>query len=361
MVMKHKTRAIGLGSVPIGGGAPVSVQSMLNTDPRDVEACIAQIRELARVGCDIVRVAVPDFEAVEGLPALVGASPIPVVADVHFDFKLALAAIGAGVHGLRVNPGNLGGRERGRAVARAAAEAGVAVRIGVNAGSLDRAILSQFGGATAEALAQSALENCALFEAEGCSRLKVSVKVSDVATTVQAYRCVAARSDYPLHVGVTEAGTPTMGRIKSAVAIGALLLDGIGDTIRVSLTAAPVQEVYAGIQILQAVGLRPCRPDIVSCPTCGRTRIDLVPLVEAVEAEVARLRVAGMDIDLGKVAIMGCEVNGPGEARDADLGIAGGNESGVLFEHGKVVKRIPADQLKEVLIGEIRKHAVPRG
>lgn len=332
---------------------------MTNTPTADVVATLAQIRELADTGCDLIRVAVPDREAATALAHLVRQSPLPVIADIHFDYRLALASIAAGAAGIRVNPGNLGGPDRVAAVATAARDAGTAVRIGVNAGSLNEGQLATGHGNRAAAMVAAASEFCAAFEAAGCTALKVSLKASDVPTTVAAYRLFAAQTDYPLHVGVTEAGTPAAGIVKSAVGIGALLLDGIGDTIRVSLTAPPVEEVKAGIRILEAVGLREAAPEIVSCPTCGRTRIALQPLVEAVEDEIRRLKASGHTIQLRKIALMGCVVNGPGEARDADLGIAGGDGKGALFRHGRVVRTVPESELLSAFLAELRQHVSP--
>ncbi len=350
----RQTRSLRLGNVMVGGGAPVSVQSMTNTDTHDVAATLAQIRALADVGCEVARVAVPDAAALPALADLVRQSPVPVIADVHFDYRLAVAAIEAGAAGVRINPGNIGGRAKVEAVARAAAAHDTVVRIGVNSGSLEKELLARCGGPTPEALVESALRGCELAEAAGCRNIKVSLKSSSVPDTVAAYRLFAARADYPLHIGVTEAGTLRGGLIKSAVGIGCLLLEGIGDTLRVSLTASPIEEVKAGIRILEAAGQRAAWPELVSCPTCGRTQIDLVAVAEAVEAEIDRLQSAGYRIGLRKVAIMGCVVNGPGEARDADLGLAGGNGMGVLFRHGQVVRSLPEAELLPALLSELR-------
>ena len=355
----RRSRGLMLGTLRIGGGAPVSVQSMTDTDTRDVVGTCEQIRELALAGCDAVRVALPDQAALAALPGILAGSSIPVVADIHFDYRLALGAIRVGAHGIRINPGNIGSRDRVRQVAVAAAERGVPIRIGVNSGSLDQAVREKHGGATAQALCESALLACRMLEQDGCSGLKVSLKASDVATTVAACRLFATRTDYPLHLGVTEAGTLETGTIKSAVGIGALLLDGIGDTLRVSLTASPLEEVRVGIRILEAVGLREARPDIVSCPTCGRTRVALVPIVQALECEIARIKSSGGRIGLGKIAVMGCAVNGPGEAREADLGIAAGDGYGVLFRHGKVVRRVAENELLQTLLAEIAEATTP--
>jgi len=335
----------------------VSIQSMTNADPLDVPGNLVQICELAAAGCDIVRVAVPTQRAVAALAELLNESPLPIVADIHFDHRLAVAAIETGVHGVRINPGNIGGTSGALAVARAAAACNVAVRIGVNAGSLEPDISSRYGGPAPEALAESALRHCEAFERAGCSNLKVSLKSSDVWTTVAANRIFAARTDYPLHLGVTEAGTEYAGVVKSAVGIGALLLEGIGDTIRVSLTAPPVREVQTALRILEACGLRSAAPEIVACPTCGRTQIDLIALATAVEREVCRLKAEGYRIGARKIAVMGCAVNGPGEARDADIGIAGGKGRGILFANGEIVRTCPEERLLEVFLQELRKRA----
>lgn len=356
----RKTRSFKIGNVPVGGGAPVTVQSMTDTDTRDAAATLAQIRELAAAGCDIIRVAVPDQAAVVALGKIVSGSPIPVIADIHFDYRLAVASMEAGVHGIRINPGNIGEPWKLKEVVRVAVERRVPIRVGVNGGSLEKDLLDRYGGATPEALAESALRNCALVEEAGCRAIKVSLKSSSVRDTVAAYRLFAARTDYPLHLGVTEAGTLLGGTVKSAAGIGALLLDGIGDTLRVSLTGPPLDEVNIGIRILEATGLREAHPEIVSCPTCGRTQIRLLPIVTAVENEIARLKKEGVEIRLRKIAIMGCVVNGPGEARDADLGIAGGKNSGVLFKHGKVVRSLKEEELLPVLLEEIRAATVKR-
>ncbi|OGV72284.1 MAG: 4-hydroxy-3-methylbut-2-en-1-yl diphosphate synthase [Lentisphaerae bacterium RIFOXYB12_FULL_65_16] len=359
MIVRRPTRSIVLGTVAIGGTAPVSVQSMTTTDTRDARATLRQITALARAGCEIARVAVPDTDAATSLRNIVRNSPLPVVADIHFDARLALRAIEAGAHGIRINPGNLGGPDNVRQVARAAAAHRTVVRVGINAGSLGTKGRRPGPERLPRAMVDAALACCELLEQEGCHSLKVSLKASDVQTTVAAYRLLASRADYPLHLGVTEAGTREVGTLKSAVAFGCLLLEGIGDTLRVSLTAPPVEEVKAGIRILEAAGLRHPQPDIISCPTCGRTRINLFGLVRAVEREVARLKRQGFHIDLDKIAIMGCEVNGPGEAREADVGVAGGRGRGVLFKHGKVVKTLDEGDLLPALLEEVRRHATP--
>ncbi len=351
---RRQTRRIQVGGVAVGGGAPVSIQSMTTTDTRDAAATLAQIRELAAAGCEIIRVTVPDEAAAAAFGNIVRGSPIPVIADIHFDYRLALAALAAGAHGIRVNPGNLGGPERLREVAQAAAGSGAALRIGVNGGSLGKELLAKHGGVTSAALVESALVNCRMAADAGCVNLKVSLKSSNVPATVAACRLFAEQSAWPQHIGVTEAGTRLSGTVKSAAALGCLLLEGIGDTLRVSLTAPPVEEVRVGLRILEACGLREARPEIVSCPTCGRTQIDLMPIAEAVEDEVARLKAAGVVIPLRKIAVMGCVVNGPGEARDADLGIAGGQGKGILFKNGRTVATLAEAELLPALLREIR-------
>ena len=346
---RKKTRQIHIGPVAIGGGAPVSVQSMTNTKTTDTEATLAQIRALAAAGCDIVRLAVPDMDAARNLKNILPKSPVPLVADIHFDYHLALEAIRQGIHGLRLNPGNIGGEENVRKVVEAAKAAGIPIRIGVNAGSLDKKLLEKYGGVTAEALVESALQHVRILEAQGFYDMKISLKAHDVPLTIAAYRLMSETVDYPLHLGITEAGTVRTGVIKSAVGIGALLAEGIGDTIRVSLTADPVEEVKAGIAILRALGLRRGGVRFISCPTCGRTEIDLIGLATEVEQ---RLQNVHKDIT---VAVMGCVVNGPGEAREADFGIAGGKGKGLLFKKGEVIGTYPYDRLCDALLEEIEK------
>ena len=339
------TRRIDVGGVPVGGGAAVTVQSMCNTDTRDAGATIEQMRRLRAAGCDIIRVAVPDEAAAAALPAIMAEAPMPVVADIHFDYRLALAAAEAGVSAVRINPGNIGARERVEAVAHACKDRGIPIRIGVNTGSLEKKLLAKYGGPTAEALVESAAGEIEALHAVGFEDIALSVKASDVALAVAAYRLAAERFDCPLHVGVTEAGTSYWGLVNSAVGIGTLLMEGIGDTIRVSLTADPAEEVRAGLAILRACGLRRGGVRFVSCPTCGRTRIDLIGLARQVEE-----RVAGLDRDI-TVAVMGCEVNGPGEAREADFGIAGGKGFGSLFVRGRVVAtKVPEAELPDRLM-----------
>ena len=342
--MNKLTRQIKVGNVAIGGTAAVSVQSMCNTPTADAAVTLEQIKRLAAAGCEIIRLAVPDMAAAEAFRSITEASPIPVIADIHFDYRLAVAAIENGAAAVRVNPGNLGGEDAVKAVAETLLKYNVPVRVGANSGSLPKEFIQHLSAATAaehdellsEALVQSVLQQAALFERYGVKDIKVSLKASSVPATVKAYRKFAARADYPLHVGVTEAGTPGKGIVKSAAGIGALLLDGIGNTIRVSLTADPEQEVIAALRILESVGLREAAPDLVACPTCGRTRINLVELAEKVEALINRIKAQKGVIQLKKIAVMGCVVNGPGEARDADLGIAGGDGKVVLFRRGVI-------------------------
>ena len=337
------TRQILAGGVPIGGGAPVTIQSMCNTRTDDVEATVAQIGRLAQAGCQIVRVAVPDQAAAHAIGAIKERISIPLVADIHFDYRLALEAVAAGVDKVRINPGNIGGADRVKAVADACRTHGVPIRIGVNGGSLEKPILAKYGGVTPEALVESAFGHIALLHQYDFDDICVSLKSSDVRTTMAAYRLMSERSDYPLHLGVTETGTRRMGTIKSAIGIGGLLGFGIGDTIRVSLSADPVEEVYAARDILRALGLRQEGPNLIACPTCGRTRIDLIGLAEEVER-----RLQEVDKPL-TVAVMGCVVNGPGEASAADVGIAGGDGVGLLFRKGEIVKKVPQEDLVEEL------------
>lgn len=341
------TRQINIGNVPIGGGSPVSVQSMTNTDTRNVAATVNQIRRLAEAGCEIVRVAVPDDEAADALKDIKEQSQIPLVADIHFDYKLALKAIRNGVDGLRLNPGNIGGADKVREVVKAAAERKIPIRIGVNAGSLKKEILEKYGGVTASGLVESALEHVAILESLSFYDIKISLKAFEVPLMLEAYRMMSERVNYPLHIGVTEAGTPWTGTIRSAVGIGALLSEGIGDTLRVSLTGDPVTEVRVGIEILKALGLRESGPVIVSCPTCGRTEIELIKIAEEIEKQVQHIKKPI------KIAIMGCVVNGPGEAREADIGIAGGKGIGLLFKKGQVIRKISEDELVSELLKEI--------
>ncbi len=340
---REQTKRLTVGGVPLGGGAPVTVQSMCNTKTADVPATLAQIEALAAAGCEIVRVAVPDMAAADAVADICRGSSLPVVADVHFDYRLAVRCADNGAAAVRINPGNIGGADRVRAVAEACGARGIPIRIGINAGSLERRLLEKYGAPTPEALVESAAAEAAQLEAFGFTDICLSLKASSVPATVAACRLAAARFPYPLHLGVTEAGTEYQGVVKSAAGIGALLLDGIGDTIRVSLTAAPTDEVRAGIAILKAVGLRR-GVNIVSCPTCGRTEIDLIATAHEVER---RLAGCGRDIT---VAVMGCVVNGPGEAREADFGLAGGRGEAVLFRRGEVVGKVPEAQMVDALL-----------
>ena len=333
-----------MGNVLIGGGAPVSIQSMLNTKTTDVSACLTQIRSLADAGCEIVRLAVPDMDAAGAFGEIAKASPLPLVADIHFDYRLAIASAEAGASKIRINPGNIGGKDRVRAVADCCRTNGIPIRIGVNGGSLDRELLAKYGAPTAQALVDSAFSHVHLLEDCGFGDICVSMKSSDVPMMTEAYRIFSEHSDYPLHVGVTETGTEYMGTIKSAVGIGALLCLGIGDTVRVSLTADPVREVEAAKAILRASGVRRGGVNIISCPTCGRTKIDLIGLAGQVEEA---LRDCKKDLT---VAVMGCVVNGPGEARQADVGIAGGDDCGVLFVKGELREKVPYDALLPTLL-----------
>ena len=336
-----------VGSVPVGGGAPVSIQSMLNTRTTDVERSLKQLRALAAAGCQIARLAVPDREAAAGFAEIVKESPLPLVADIHFDYRLAILAAEAGAAKIRINPGNIGGEDRVKAVVDVCKDRHIPIRIGVNGGSLDKKLLEKYGHPTAEALVESAFQHLELLEKQGFYDTCVSMKSSTVPTMVAAARLFRSKCDYPLHIGVTETGPVRQGLIKSAMGIGALLLDGIGDTLRVSLTDDPVQEVYAARDILKAAGLRRDGVNIISCPTCGRTRIDLIGLVNRVDEALK---------DCKKpitVAVMGCVVNGPGEAREADIGIAGGDGCGLIFEKGQAVEKLPYDALLPALLKRI--------
>ncbi len=336
-----------VGSVPVGGGAPVSIQSMLNTRTTDVEGSLKQLRALAAAGCQIARLAVPDREAAAGFAEIVKESPLPLVADIHFDYRLAILAAEAGAAKIRINPGNIGGEDRVKAVVDVCKDRHIPIRIGVNGGSLDKKLLEKYGHPTAEALVESAFQHLELLEKQGFYDTCVSMKSSTVPIMVAAARLFRSKCDYPLHIGVTETGPVRQGLIKSAMGIGALLLDGIGDTLRVSLTDDPVQEVYAARDILKAAGLRRDGVNIISCPTCGRTRIDLIGLVNRVDEALK---------DCKKpitVAVMGCVVNGPGEAREADIGIAGGDGCGLIFEKGQAVEKLPYDALLPALLKRI--------
>lgn len=342
-------RCVNVGNVKIGGGNPISIQSMTNTDTRNPESTIAQILKLEEAGCEIIRVAVPDAEAAEAVKKIKAGIHIPLVCDIHFDYRLALECMKNGADKIRINPGNIGSRERVKAVADMAKDKGIPIRIGVNGGSLEKDILEKYKRPTADALVESALRHVEILDGLNFSDIVVSMKMSDVPTMIEAYRKFDKISDIPLHVGVTEAGTPGKGIIKSAVGIGTLLSEGIGDTIRVSLTADPINEVYAAKDILKVLGLKKGGVEIVSCPTCGRTQIDLISIANEVEK-----RISGLDKDI-KVAVMGCVVNGPGEARDADVGIAGGKGEGLIFKRGEILKKVPEDRLIDELMAEIEK------
>lgn len=344
---KKQTRPVMVGTVQVGGSAPVIVQSMTNTDTRDATATIAQIDELSQVGCEIVRVAVPDREAAEALAHIKNGISIPLIADIHFDYRLALAALEAGVDGLRINPGNIGGTAKVQEVVAAARERRVPIRIGVNAGSLEKELLKKYGGVTAEAMVESALNHIRLLEDLNYPEIKVSLKASNIPLMLEAYRKLTDRVNYPMHVGVTEAGTVKGGTIKSAVGIGALLAEGIGDTVRVSLTGHPKHEVLVAWEILKALHLRKRGVELISCPTCGRTQINLIKIAEEVEEKLAQV-----DKPI-KVAVMGCAVNGPGEAREADVGIAGGKGVGLIFRKGEIIRQVPEEKLLEELLKEV--------
>lgn len=347
MFKRKMTRQIHIGPVAIGGGAPISVQSMANTKTTDTEATVAQIRALQAAGCDIVRLAVPDMAAAKNLGNIIRQVTVPLVADIHFDYKLALEAIQQGIQALRLNPGNIGGEEKVKAVVRAAKEAHIPIRIGVNAGSLDKKILRKYGGVTPEALVESAMEHVRILEALDFHDMKISLKAHDVPLTIAAYRLMSETVDYPLHLGITEAGTVNTGIIKSAVGIGTLLAEGIGDTFRISLTGDPVVEVRVANEILKSLGLKEYGPTLVACPTCGRTSIDLPAIAAQVEEKLK-----GIEEPI-EVAVMGCVVNGPGEARGADVGIAGGNGEGLVFRKGEIIRKVPEADLVPELFNEI--------
>jgi len=348
--MKRRiSKQIDIGGVKIGGEAPVVVQSMTNSQTQDVSATVKQIDRLARAGCELVRLAVPDMEAALALREIKPQISIPIIADIHFDYRLALAAIENGVNGLRLNPGNIGGRKKIQEIVSAARTRSIPIRIGVNSGSLSKAILKKYGHPTPEAMVESAMSHVKLLEDLDFHLIKISLKSSDVLQMISAYRLLSQEVDYPLHLGVTEAGTLISGTVKNSIGIGLLLLEGIGDTIRVSLTHDPISEVKVAYDILKSLGLRRRGAEIISCPTCGRCKIDLFPLVEKIEHDLTQITTPI------KVAIMGCVVNGPGEAREADIGIAGGQGYGTLFKKGRVMKKVPEPDLARVLIEEVRK------
>ncbi len=341
------SKQILVGGVPVGGGAPVSIQSMCSTKTDDVDATVEQILRLEEAGCEIIRVAVPDMAAAKAVGAIRSRIHIPLVTDIHFDYKLALECAAQGADKIRINPGNIGGEDRVKAVADACRAGKIPIRIGVNGGSLEPELRKKYGGVTAEALVESAMGHVALLNKFDFDDICISVKCSSVPLTMAAYRLLSQRCDYPLHLGVTEAGTPSMGIIKSAMGIGGLLCLGIGDTLRVTLTADPVEEIYAAKKILRAAGLRQDGPNLIACPTCGRTNIDLIPMAEEVER-----RLMGCTKPI-TVAVMGCAVNGPGEAASADVGIAGGKGEGLLFRKGKILRKVPQEQLVDALMAEI--------
>jgi (E)-4-hydroxy-3-methylbut-2-enyl-diphosphate synthase len=349
IIKKRQTRKIRIGDIYIGGDASVTVQSMANTDTRDAASTVDQIKRLEEAGCDIVRVAVPDNEAAEALKQIKRAIRIPIVADIHFDYRLALASIENGADKIRLNPGNIGGTDRVKKVVESAKARGIPIRVGVNSGSLEKAILARCGKPTPEAMVDSALGHVRMLEELGFHDIIVSLKTSSVPMTIESYRLMSSKADYPLHIGVTEAGTLYSGLVKSAAGLGCLLAEGIGDTLRISLTGDPAEEVRAGIELLKAMGLRKHGVELISCPTCGRTGIDLVKIANEVEK-----RLSGCSKPI-KVAVMGCAVNGPGEAREADIGIAGGAGEALLFKKGKIIKKIPQERIIDELLAEIEK------
>lgn len=348
-ILRKKTRTVLCGDVKIGGGSPILIQSMTTTDTRDAKATIEQIKKLEYEGCEIVRVAIPDATAADAIKEIKSKISIPLVADIHFDYRLALMCIENGVDKLRLNPGNIGDADRVKQVVKMAKERKIPIRIGVNAGSIDKRILSKYGGITAEAMVESALEHVSILEALDFEDIVISLKASHIKLTLDAYQLISKRVDYPLHIGITEAGTLRSGTIKSSIGIGALLLDGIGDTLRISLTGDPTEEIKVGKEILKAIGLRDFGVKIISCPTCGRCQIDLISLANKIEEKLGKINKPIT------VAIMGCAVNGPGEAMDADIGIAGGKSSALLFKKGKIIKKIPEEEIEKVLMDEIAK------
>jgi (E)-4-hydroxy-3-methylbut-2-enyl-diphosphate synthase len=348
--MRKVTRQIKIGNVLIGGGAPVSVQTMTNAHPHDATALLAQIQGAAELGCDIVRLTVPDQQAAEVFKQVKKVSPLPLVADIHFDYRLALAALEAGADGLRINPGNIGGEDRVRTVVAAARTRRVPIRIGVNGGSLEKDILARYGAATPEALVESALRHVAILEAENYREIKISVKASDVLRTIAAYRLLSEKTDYPLHLGVTEAGTFIPGTVRSSVALGALLLEGIGDTIRVSLTDSPAKEVRVGVELLRCIGLREPGAAVTSCPTCGRTRVDVAGMALQVEERLEAFYREHPKAPRPHVAVMGCVVNGPGEAKGADIAVAGGEGECMMFVRGEPVGKIPESEVVDRMV-----------
>jgi (E)-4-hydroxy-3-methylbut-2-enyl-diphosphate synthase len=348
-INRRKTKKIRIGNIYIGGDSPISVQSMTNTDTRDISATVEQIKRLEEAGCDIVRIAVPDREAAEAVKAIKRSINVPLVADIHFDYRLAILSIENGADKIRINPGNIGGKDRVKSVVEAAKRYQVPIRIGVNSGSVEKQILEKYNGVTADGMVESALNHARMLEEYDFDQIIFSIKASSVPLTIAAYRLLSKMTEYPLHIGVTEAGTLSKGTIKSSVGLGCLLAEGIGDTLRVSLTGDPVEEIVVGTEILRTLGLKGSGIDIISCPTCGRTQIDLVDIANQIEE---KLRHINKNI---KVAIMGCAVNGPGEAREADIGIAGGRGEALLFKKGRIIRKIPEDKIVEELIKEIEK------
>lgn len=346
-IVRRKTRQISVGGVKIGGDAPVVVQSMTTSDTSDIDTTVAQIHELEKVGCEIVRVAVPEQKSAEALARIKSQIHLPMVADIHFDYKLALRAIEQGVDGLRINPGNIGGKDRVERVVKAAKERGIPMRIGVNSGSLERDLLERYGYPTAEAMVESALRHIRILEDLDFYDMKVSLKASHVGLAIEAYRLFSQKSDYPLHLGITEAGTSFTGSIKSAVGLGIILSEGIGDTIRVSLAADPVEEVKVGFEILKSLELRHRGVNVIACPTCGRLEIDVIRLANEVEKRLAHIK------QPLNISILGCVVNGIGEGKEADIGIAGGRGVGLLFRHGEIIRKVPEDQILDVLLTEV--------
>ncbi|MBB6630200.1 flavodoxin-dependent (E)-4-hydroxy-3-methylbut-2-enyl-diphosphate synthase [Clostridium algidicarnis] len=344
---RKTTRKVKVGNIYVGGDAPITIQSMTNTDTRDIKATVAQINELTKAGCDIIRCAVPDMEAAVAIKEIVKQIDIPLVADIHFDYRLALESINNGISALRINPGNIGSLDRVELLAKKAKEKDIPIRIGVNSGSLDKTLLAKYGKVTSKALVESALSHISILEKVNFNDIVISIKSSDVPMMIDSYRLMSKATDYPLHLGVTEAGTIWRGSIKSSVGIGALLSEGIGDTIRVSLTGDPLEEIKVGKEILKSLGLIKGGIEFISCPTCGRTQIDLINIAKQVED-----RISNLDKNI-KVAVMGCVVNGPGEAREADIGIAGGNGEGLIFKKGEIIKKVKENELVEALIKEI--------
>ncbi|GHU62842.1 4-hydroxy-3-methylbut-2-en-1-yl diphosphate synthase (flavodoxin) [Clostridia bacterium] len=353
--MRKKTREISIGSKKIGGKYPILIQSMTNTKTEDIQATVKQILSLERVGCEIIRVAVPNEEAAKAIPSIKKQIHIPLVADIHFDHRLAILAMEAGVDKIRINPGNIGDKKKVNEVVQKAKEFHIPIRVGVNGGSLEKDLLKKYGGVHPEALVESVEKEIAVLEEQGFQNIVISIKASEVLLCVRAYEMMAEKTDYPFHIGITETGTLARGNIKSAVGLGVLLYQGIGDTLRVSLTGDPLEEIKTAKWILQTLDLKPKEAEVISCPTCGRTNIDLISLANQVEELVSQ-----MDLKPIKIAVMGCAVNGPGEAREADIGIAGGKGEGILFKEGQIVKKIPEEQLFEVLAQELEAYIYRR-